>query len=252
MTIGRKSFLEMMDKERFEMEKLEIKQSKNVFADGRLTLAALPQHFKGFLFDMDGTLFDSMRMWRHLMPDYLKTHGIELPREVHKAMQGYTLTQVIEAVADLYHEHLDEREMFEYYDHRLRTAYGEEVAFKPYALEYLQYLRAHGRRLALVTTTDRVYVDVLFERLGLHDYFEVILTITDVGAGKNKPDIYHEAARRLQLGVQECVVFEDALFALETARAAGYVTIGVEDHGHVDEETLAKSCDLMIKSWEWV
>jgi HAD superfamily hydrolase (TIGR01509 family) len=241
----------MVDKERFEMEHLDFKQKNKNFSDGPLSLAALPQYFKGFLFDMDGTLFDSMRMWRHLMPDYLKTHGIELPREVHKAMQGYTLTQVIEAVAELYHEHLDAREMFEYYDHRLRTAYGEAVGFKPYALEYLQYLRAHGRHLALVTTTDRVYVDVLFERLGLHDYFEVILTIMDVGAGKNKPDIYHEAARRLQLSVQECVVFEDALFALETARAAGYVTIGVEDHGHVDEATLEKSCDLMIKSWEW-
>jgi len=105
--------------------------------------------------------------------------------------------------------------------------------------------------LALVTTTDRIYVDVLFERFGLHDYFEVILTISDVGAGKNRPDIYHEAARRLSLEVQDCVVFEDALFALETARTAGYVTIGVEDHGHVDEETLAKHCDLMIKSWDW-
>ncbi|SCZ79020.1 HAD family hydrolase [Acidaminobacter hydrogenoformans] len=232
------------------MENLELKEKNNI-SDGHLTLAALPKHFKGFLFDMDGTLFDSMRMWRHLMPDYLKTHGIELPREVHKAMQGNTLGQVIQVVAELYNEHLDEQEMFEYYDQRLRAAYGEQVGFKPFALEYLQYLRAHERKLALVTTTDRVYVDVLFERFGLHDYFEVILTISDVGAGKNKPDIYHEASQRLGLGVQECVVFEDALFALETARAAGYVTIGVEDHGHVDEETLAKSCDLMIKSWDW-
>ncbi|MZQ98001.1 MAG: HAD-IA family hydrolase [Acidaminobacter sp.] len=233
------------------MEQLSIAPQKNNFADGHLTLASLPQKFKGFLFDMDGTLFDSMTMWRHLMPDYLRTHGIELPREVHKSMQGNSLGKVVEIVAELYHEHLDEREMFEYYDQRLKAAYGEQVAFKPFALEYLQHLRAHGRRLALVTTTDRVYVDVLFERFGLHDYFEVILTISDVGAGKNKPDIYHEAARRLGLGVQECVVFEDALFALETARAAGYVTIGVEDHGHVDEETLEQHCDLMIKSWDW-
>lgn len=233
------------------MGHIEIQPIKNNFADGHLTLAALPQKFKGFLFDMDGTLFDSMMMWRHLMPDYLRKHGIELPREVHRSMQGYTLGQVIETVAELYHEHLDEQEMLEYYDQRLKQAYGEQVVFKPYALEYLQHLRAQDRKLALVTTTDRVYVDVLFERLGLHDYFEVILTISDVGAGKNKPDIYHEATRRLQLEVQDCVIFEDALFALETARAAGYVTIGVEDHGHVDEETLTKNCDLMIKSWDW-
>lgn len=234
------------------MEQMSLEPQKNKFTDSQLTLASLPRQFKGFLFDMDGTLFDSMTMWRHLMPDYLRTHGIELPREVHKAMQGYTLDQVIEAVAELYHEHLDEQKMFEYYDWRLKQAYNEQVVFKPFALEYLQYLRAHGRRLALVTTTDRVYVDVLFERFGLRDYFEVILTISDVGAGKNKPDIYHEAARQLGLGVEDCVVFEDALFALETARAAGYVTVGVEDHGHVDEETLERHCDLMIKSWEWV
>ena len=233
------------------MEQMSLEPQKNKLADGHLTLASLPQKFKGFLFDMDGTLFDSMTMWRHLMPDYLRTHGIELPREVHKAMQGFTLDQVIEAVAARYQETLDLQEMAAYYDLRLKQAYGEQVVFKHYALEYLKHLRAQDRKLALVTTTDRVYVDVLFERFGLHDYFEVILTISDVGAGKNKPDIYHEAARRLGLGVQDCVVFEDALFALETARTAGYVTVGVEDHGHVDEETLEKHCDLMIKSWDW-
>jgi len=234
------------------MEQMGLEPQKNKIADGHLTLASLPQKFKGFLFDMDGTLFDSMTMWRHLMPDYLRTHGIELPRELHKAMQGFTLDQVIEAVAARYQETLDLQEMAEYYDLRLKQAYGEQVVFKHYALEYLKHLRAQDRKLALVTTTDRVYVDVLFERFGLHDYFEVILTISDVGAGKNKPDIYHEAARRLGLGVQDCVVFEDALFALETARTAGYVTVGVEDHGHVDEETLEKHCDLMIKSWDWM
>jgi len=233
------------------MEQMGLEPQKNKIADGHLTLASLPQKFKGFLFDMDGTLFDSMTMWRHLMPDYLRTHGIELPREVHKAMQGFTLDQVIEAVAARYQETLDLQEMAEYYDLRLKQAYGEQVVFKHYALEYLKHLRAQDRKLALVTTTDRVYVDVLFERFGLHDYFEVILTISDVGAGKNKPDIYHEAARQLGLDVQDCVVFEDALFALETARTAGYVTVGVEDHGHVDEETLEKHCDLMIKSWDW-
>lgn len=233
------------------MHTIELSKKANNLADGPLTLAGLPQQFEGFLFDMDGTLFDSMTLWRRLMPDYLKTHGIVLPKEVHKAMQGYTLGQVVEAVAALYHEHLDVEEMFAYYDRRLKEAYGSQVVFKPYALEYLQFLRAKNRRLALVTTTDRIYVDVLFERLGLHDYFEVILTIADVGAGKNRPDIYHEAARRLQLEARDCVVFEDALFALETARAAGYATVGVEDHGHVDEATLKAHCDLMITSWDW-
>jgi len=107
-----RQLLELKVKERFEMEQLSLASQKNKFADGPLTLASLPQRFKGFLFDMDGTLFDSMTMWRHLMPDYLKTHGIELPREVHKAMQGFTLDQVIEAVAQRYHETLDLQDMF--------------------------------------------------------------------------------------------------------------------------------------------
>lgn len=216
-----------------------------------LTLSSLPDQFKGFLFDMDGTLLDSMIMWRRLMPDYLHENGIVLPVEQIRKMQGYTLEQVIHEVAALYSDTLNAETMLADYDRKLKEAYGNQVFFKPYALEYLQYLKEKERKLALVTTTDRIYVDVFFQRFNLYDFFDVILTITDVGAGKNKPEIYHEATRRMHLRVEDCVIFEDALFALDTARKAGYTTVGVEDNGHVETSILAARCDLMITSWDW-
>jgi HAD superfamily hydrolase (TIGR01509 family) len=232
-------------------EHIEIEATLTNSIQNHLTLANLPDQFKGFLFDMDGTLLDSMVMWRRLMPDYLHEKGIVLPLDQVRKMQGYTLEQVIYEVAALYSDKLKAEEMFADYDAKLREAYGKQVVFKPHALEYLQYLKERDRQLALVTTTDRVYVDVFFQRFNLYDYFDVILTITDVGAGKNKPEIYHEAASRMNLRVEECVIFEDALFALNTARKAGYTTVGVEDNGHVEEAVLAANCDLMITSWDW-
>jgi HAD superfamily hydrolase (TIGR01509 family) len=117
-------------------------------------------------------------------------------------------------------------------------------------VEYLRFLKEKGMSTAIVTTTDRVYVDLLVERLNLSTVIDVILTIAEVGAGKNQPVIYHEAARRLGLEAGDCVVFEDAIFALNTARKAGYTTIGVKDPGAMDEALLAESCDLMIEGWK--
>ncbi|MDO9592964.1 MAG: HAD family phosphatase [Erysipelotrichaceae bacterium] len=215
-----------------------------------LSLSTLPDHFKGFLFDLDGTLIDSMAMWRRLMPELLEEKGIVLPRAVVKSMQGYTLEQVIRHVASLFSPVLNAEEMMTRFDSRLREEYSKHLPLKPDALEYLRFLKEKGACTAIVTTTDRIYVDLLVERLNLNSVIDVILTIADVGAGKNQPIIYHEAARHFGLEVGDCVVFEDAIFALNTARKAGYMTIGVKDPGAMDEALLAESCDLMIEGWK--
>lgn len=216
----------------------------------RLSLMTLSDNFSGFLFDLDGTLIDSMAMWRNLMPDVIHEMGLTMPKGVVRKMQGLTLLQVIEHVASHFDPVLDADAIWAIFDQRLKESYAKKLFLKPYALEYLKMLREKGVQIALVTTTDRVYVDLLFEHHQLNSLFDVILTIADVGAGKDHPDIYHEAARQLGLDVRDCVIFEDAIFALKTARSAGYTTIGVKDPGAIDETLLSTNCDLIIDSWK--
>ncbi|NJP39806.1 HAD family phosphatase [Oscillospiraceae bacterium HV4-5-C5C] len=182
------------------------------------------------LFDMDGTLIDSMRFWRGLCNEYLQTRGIRASDELIALTLKMRMPQVAAFIKEHYHFEESEADILQGFFDLMRQHYATEVTIKPGVKAYLQQLQTQDCQLAVVTATPGDLAAACLERLGLLTDFNFLLSTFDIGISKNHPDIYEIAARRLGAAQnQEAAVFEDAPHALTTAAAAGFYTVLLQD-----------------------
>ena len=129
--------------------------------------------------------------------------------------------------------------------------YQNDIPLKPGARKYLQKLRSRGVRMCVASATAESLMEACLKRLGVRNYFEFLLSCESVGAGKSSPLVYRESARRLNAAPAEIAVYEDALYAVQTAKTAGYYVIGVyEDSASMNWQTIESIADEVVLNWE--
>ena len=205
---------------------------------------------RGVIFDVDGTLLDSMPVWEHAGELYLQGKGKTAEEGLSEKLfcmsmeegavymqSAYGLTDsteaIVKGVADV-----------------IGQCYREKVQLKKGVRELVETLSVQGIKMVIATSGDRDLVTAAFERLGIAEYFLQIFTCTEVGAGKSKPDIFLRAAECMQTKPEETLVFEDAFHAARTAKEAGFLVAGVFDESsrNVQEEFRAFSDFYMEES----
>ena len=204
------------------------------------------------IFDMDGTLVDSMGYWNQLSDEYLSRHGIpglspELKEEsIALTMLGsaqlfirefglpFTPEQISAEINGLMEEH-----------------YRRDVPLKPGAADFLRRLQAAGVKMCIASSTAPYLIDICLNRLGVRDCFQFLLSCEEVGVGKNRPDVYLEAARRLGGTPKNTVIFEDILVASATAKKAGF-TLGViyDSNSEAEQAQLKALADHYFTRWD--
>ncbi len=172
---------------------------------------------KFYILDMDGTLCDSMGWWRS--------------ETVH--ITSFEDRAAVEPVYDKMREH-----------------YRSDVRLKPGVREFLEKARAAGVRMCIATGTRRDVAEPFLEKSGLLELAEFFIDCYEVGAFKDKPDIYLKAAERLGADIADCAVFEDSEYCAETARKAGFFVVGVYDKVTSKEGDVRKFSDLYVEDWE--
>ena len=201
---------------------------------------------KGAIFDFDGTLLDSMFIWDTIGEDYLRSLG----KEPHEDLKETFMTLTLEEAAEYYREHygvtLSVKEIVDGVNSMVEQTYRTRVTLKPGIAEYLAWLKENGVRMCVATVTDRYLVEETLERLGVRDYFSKIFTCAEVGFGKDKPIIYQKALGHLETEKSDTYVFEDMLFALNTAKTDGFPTVGVYDRHEVHQDELKELADYYI------
>lgn len=201
---------------------------------------------KGAIFDLDGTLLDSMFIWDTIGEDYLQTLGKE-PRE---NLKETFMTLTLEEAAEYYREHyavaLSVREIVDGVNAMVEKIYRTKVTPKPGVMDYLRLLKEKGVKMCVATATDRYLVEETLQRLGMLHCFSEIFTCAEIGYGKDKPIIYRKALEHLGTVKEETYVFEDALFALKTARADGFPTVGVYDRQEIRQDELKSFANYYI------
>lgn len=184
---------------------------------------------KAAIFDLDGTLLDSMPVWQNVGSDYLLAQGITPPKGLQEKLKTMSFRISAEYFINEFPLNTTVEDLMGYWMNAVAHHYHTSIELKPYVVDYLQQLRALNTPMCVATATDKRLAEAALARLGILSYFEFVITVDEVGKGKEFPDIFIEAARRLHCLPQDCVVFEDSLHALRTLRETEFIGWGVHD-----------------------
>lgn len=201
------------------------------------------------IFDMDGTLIDSMSFWKKLASEYLGSKGISnIPANTMERIKTMTMSESAALFKSEFGLSGDpEAEMNAMMDEHYRN----DIPLKPGVREYLQMLQARGVLMCVASATAENLMESCLTRLGVRKYFDFLLSCETVGAGKSSPLVYRESAKRLGASPSEIAVYEDALYAVQTAKNAGYYVVGVyDDSADINWQTIETVADETIINWE--
>jgi len=211
------------------------------------------QHKTGLIFDMDGTLLESMTLWHTLGERYLKGRGIhDVPHDMNETLYPMDMHQSARWIKTHFGLPDSPEDIIEGVESMLAAQYRHHIEPKAGTIDFLERLAETGRyRMCLATATARHLVEPALERTGLAKYFEFILTTKEVGVGKHRPDIFLKALAQLDLPLSEAVVFEDALYAVETAKHAGFSVVAVADvEARAEQEAIRRVADAFVERIE--
>jgi len=204
------------------------------------------------IFDMDGTLLDSMPVWEHLCSDLLREQGVDPEPDLDAIVGTMTIRQGAEYCKTRYQltQSVDELETLTHA--KVEDFYRNRVQAKPGVQKFLSLLKMEGVWMYVATNTARYLAEAALRCAGIDQYFRGIITCAEVRQGKREsPEIYLRAMRRLRGNFKDTVVFEDALHAAQTAKAAGFRVAAVYDaSAAADQEALKALADYYIPSFE--
>jgi hydroxymethylpyrimidine kinase/phosphomethylpyrimidine kinase len=205
---------------------------------------------KGAIFDLDGTLIDSMFIWDTIGEDYLKSFGIEPKENLAEVFKTFTLNQAAKYYRSQYDIKLSVEEIVDGINNMVSEIYRTKVALKPGVSDFLKRLQRSGVKMCVATVTDRPIVEDVLKRLNVREYFSQIFTCAEVGYNKETPEIYRQALKHLETPKTETVVFEDVLHAIKTAKEDGFKVAAVYDSHEPRQKEIKEFSDYYITDFE--
>ncbi len=192
------------------------------------------------IFDLDGTLLDSLGAWEHSGSNFVRSQGLVPSAKLDEELETLSLLEGAQLLKTRYHLPQSPQEILALTLRPIEEHYYNDILPMPGVPQTLARLKAQGVKMAVATASDKELAEVSLRRLGLRDYFEFIITCDEAGAGKSAPDIYEQALRRLGTNKARTLVVEDALYSLQTAHAAGFPTAAVEEKHSASQQAQKK------------
>ena len=218
---------------------------KEIFCRGRRKIL---HGIEGAIFDLDGTLFDSMAVWRDIDLEFLGKRGIAVPPDYMEAVSAKSFYECAVYTAKRFSlPETPEQLMQEWYEMAVKH-YESSIELLPHAEEYIKSLKKEGIKLAVATSLRRDFFEPCLVRHGLWEQFDAICSVDDVGCGKESPEIFRYAANRLGIPLSRCVIFDDAYVALQSAKQTEAFVVGVyEKNSERFREKIRSAVDLYIE-----
>ena len=206
---------------------------------------------KGAIFDVDGTLLDSMPIWEDAAARFLAGLGIRAQEGLGDIMFRMSLDEGAVYLKNTYGLDMSVEEVKAGVLGVIRDFYVNQVQPKAGVREFLKELSSRRIPMYIATSSNREHIRAAFERLGLYEYFDGMITCEEAGAGKREPTIFLLAAQRMGLAPQDIFVFEDVIHAVRSAGSAGFVTVGVYDEASAsDNEAMRAESSIYLHSFE--
>ncbi len=205
---------------------------------------------KGAIFDLDGTLLDSMFIWDTVGEEYLRSLGKEPRGDLKETFMTLTLEEAAEYYRGHYGVTLSVEQIVNGVNKMIEDFYRNTVPLKNGTADFLEKLSKDGVKMCVATVTDKYLAEAALTRLKVREYFEEIFTAAEVGLDKNDPRIYRTALACLGTKKSETLVFEDALHALMTAKNDGFSVAAVYDRYERRQDELRAESDYYITSYQ--
>ena len=204
------------------------------------------------IFDMDGTLVDSMVYWKRLATEFLESKGVQhIAQDILERIKPMTMTESAALFIEEYGLSGTAESVAAEMNTMMDEHYRRDIPLKPGVQVYLDALHRRGVTMCVASATAEELMDACLTRLGVAQYFSFLLSCETVGAGKSRPDVYWEAAKRLGAQPEEIAVYEDALYAANTAKQAGFYVIAVQDDSNQPHwGSLTALSDENISDWQ--
>lgn len=207
---------------------------------------------KGVIFDLDGTLLDSMGIWEHIAEDYLLSLGITPKEDLSETFKDMSFEQSAKYYQDHYNVNKSVEDIMNDIHKMVEDYYFYDVSLKDGVKEFLDYLYKNNIKMCIGTATHRYLVEAALARLNVSNVFDFIITCYEVGQGKDQPIIYQKALELLNTPKEETFIFEDALYAIITAKKAGFHVVGVYDKYEKNQDEVKRISDKYIKNYKRV
>ena len=202
------------------------------------------------IFDLDGTIIDSMYVWKKVDEDFLTSRGIPVTEEYTDKMRTMFFETAAAYTKKKYDLSETVEEIMQTWLDMAHREYAENVRAKPYAAEYIRSLKEKGVLIGMATSNNPYLLKPCLENNGMLGLFDVICYTSEVGMNKSNPDIYLYTAEKLGVSPRDCAVFEDIPEGIRSAGSVGMKTVAVYDPSNEQyRDELTENADVFIKSY---
>ena len=185
--------------------------------------------FNSYIFDLDGTLIDSMKAWDNVGYDFLLANGIEPPEDLDERLKTMSFEEAAEYFINSLGLDMNVLQAVKGVTETVADKYRFDIELKPYVYEFLEKNFRSGKNMCILTASEEYYVTPLLRRLKIDGFFERLITCTDISMSKSSYEIYERAAEMMGYTKDTTAVFEDAYHGVINSKKAGFFTVGVYD-----------------------
>lgn len=206
---------------------------------------------KGAIFDLDGTLIDSMWVWEQIDCDYLASLNQEVPKDLKSQITHLSFKETGIYFKKRFNIETPLEDILNTWNNMALDLYSNKVKIKENVIEFLDYLKSKNIKIGLATSNSYPLLEAVLKNNNIYDYFDAITTTDEAHKNKSNPDVYLLAAKRLNIEPENCIVFEDILEATKGAKLANMKVIAVYDKSSEDEaDNLKKYSDKYIYNFK--
>ncbi|WIF95169.1 HAD family hydrolase [Caminicella sporogenes] len=205
---------------------------------------------KAVIFDLDGTIIDSMWIWEKLDREFLQKRGIDVPKDLNKDIEGMSFTETVVYFKNRFKLNEDVEDIKSEFIRMAYDYYKNKIELKEGVREFIEFLKAKNIKLGIGTSNLKELVVEVLKRHDIIDYFDTIRTSCEVKRGKPFPDIFLKVAQDLKVEPKDCLVFEDTYAGVLAAKRAGMKVIAVSDELSLpNKEEICQIADKYVENY---